>query len=213
MAFVLPLSTHSGGRKTLSLRGIWRAPHWRDRINEIEDAIRNENRLETVEASDLDDADRIKVFRAVLDNSRVKVIKVLDGPVDSDTMARLLGTETLQQVTFYDVRFKNTEDAARVIQNYGKNIKYLSFHWVDGGELANAVASSLRFHSTWKTLRLFMPSSMESAQAPLSHWSIHLNGPPDHTPKNLPLDVSLIDDMSTTGRGWLGSYGLNYVNA
>lgn len=201
MAFLLPLATHAGGRKTLCLRGIWRAPRWRNRIEDIQTAIYDEQSLDTVEISELNnDVDRFQVFYAVLRNPRVKVLKFIDGPVDSDTVGRVLETETLQRVTFYNVQFTNVDEVAREIQSNCKNVEYLSFHWDDGGELANAVTRSLRFHSSWKTLRLFMPSSIESAQTPSGHWSIHLKKKKmlHDKPNNI-----LIHEQ---GIGWLGSF-------
>jgi len=200
MVFLLPLSTHAGGRKTLCLRGIFRAPGWRNRIDEIEKAIYDEQSLDTVEISALNnDTDRLNVLYAVLRNPRVKILKFTHGPVDSDTVARVLETETLQRATFYNVQFTNVDEVAREIQSNGKNVEYLSFHWDDGGELANAVTKSLGFHSSWKSLRLFMPSSMESAQTPPGHWSIHLK---KHVSDDKPKNIMLHD----YGKGWLGSF-------
>lgn len=198
MSFVLPLSTHTGGKKTLRLRGIWRAQHWRERVHEIEDAIVNEKSLETVEVSDIvEDVDRLKVLDAVLRNPHVKILKFCDCLVDSDTLARVLKTgETLQCVTFDNVHFDNVDDVSGVIQSHNKHVKYVSFHWLDDGVLANAVARSLRYHSSWKTLRLFVPSSLESAHdTPLGHWSIYLN---DVSGKRPPYHLSLNDDEGDT---------------
>lgn len=156
MSFILPLSTHGDGRKTLSLRTIYRARNWRARIREIEHAIVTEHLLERVRVSGDDhsigDHDKARVFNAALRNCHVRILEFHDARVDYLTLLRVFETKNLERLTFYSTRFIDSGAVAQILQSNDRKLKYISFHWLDDGVLENAVTRSSRFHSSLKTL-------------------------------------------------------------
>lgn len=174
----------------LCLWSLWRARDWREHSREIEHAIAHEHALDTVQVSEIKDADQQRIFDAALRNRHVKVLKFYNMTMDYQTLLRLFESKHLELLMFYNTHFTDLNEMTHVIQSNSSKLKYVSFDWLDDGLFADAVSGgSLRHRSLAKTLQILF-CSLES-DGPPGHWSIRLKK--THHKKHRTVD-SLMDD-------------------